>query len=134
MEQKTETGFSAHQQECGCCPGPHVLTLPVLLLLVPFLPPCVFLGGGGTRWGVRELLPGHINSFPHHPNPPSSSSQPLHRLPAAPPSPQGERVCAENGRFTLAEMGDKQLRKDGGNRRDTKRETPPSPPDAQTRH
>lgn len=31
-----------------------------------------------------------------------------------------------DGRFTLAEMGDKQLRKDGGNRRDTKRETPPS--------
>lgn len=31
-----------------------------------------------------------------------------------------------DGRFTLAEMGDKQLRGDGGNCRDTKTGTPPS--------
>lgn len=38
--------------------------------------------------GVKELLPGHINSFPHHPCPP-------HPLSPAPPSPQGECVCAK---------------------------------------
>lgn len=52
------------------------------------------MGGGG----LKELLPGHINSFPHHPNPPPS---PQHFFPAppqastAPPSPRGECVCAE---------------------------------------
>lgn len=48
----------------------------------------LFFGGGGVagwRWGlggVKELLPGHMSSFPHHP-------------PTLLPSPQGECVCAE---------------------------------------
>lgn len=56
---------------------------------------CPLGKGEGRR--VKELLPGHINSFPHHPNCLSgTTSQPLHRLPTVPPpSPQSERVCAQ---------------------------------------
>lgn len=78
-------------------PGPHVLKATgLVVLVVSFLPPCVFFffPGGGEGGGWKNYFQGTSTRFLITLTP-GTSSQPLHRLPAAPPSPQGECVFAE---------------------------------------
>lgn len=54
----------------GFVPGPHVLKATGCAGGGPVSPTLCFFGR------VKELLPGHINSFPHHPNPPPPPPSP----------------------------------------------------------
>lgn len=93
-----EKADSTHQHEGGCAPDPHVFKAnggtggspasPTLrFLFFPFFLLLLLFFFRLWWWGVGGLLPGHINPFPHQPNP--------HHLFPAPPSPQGEYACAE---------------------------------------
>lgn len=84
MGEDNKADFSPLVRICMMVTGTHAVKAGG----GPASPTLLFLGGGGVagwRWGlggVKELLPGHMSLFPHHP-------------PALLPSPQGECVCAE---------------------------------------